>query len=135
MADHESDSSVNEEEELNLGIMKAGDYMIHVYLYKGANFLLDEDDLSDSFNAIALVSCGSDKFYSSTLDDCLVDSEDGHYWKEHFFFEPKGLSSDEIQSRNLRITILNKSLFRDKKVGEFDLDISSIYFMNEQHAL
>ena len=129
-----------EEEDLNLGIMKSGDYMIHVYLQKGKNFKLEDspDDSEDEdklFNAIAVVQCGSTKFYSKTLSDCKVNSDDGHYWGEHFFFEPKGLHSDEIQSTSLQIRIMDKCFFKDKTIGVFDIDLSSIYFMNEEHAM
>ena len=35
----------------------------------------------------------------------------------------------------LTIKVLEKSYFREKQVGAFDLDLARIYFQNDQHAI
>ena len=117
--------------------MKAGDYMIHIYLQHGKGFKLEENhDDSDgdnikTFNAMLQFNLGDEKKYSTPLKDCPVNTDDPNYWGEHFFFEPKGMTEDDIQELTLEIKVLDKGFFRDKCIGQFDIDISKIYLAND----
>ena len=64
-----------------------------------------------------------------------MKSENSRYWGEHFFFEPKGMSSDDIASQSVEIRVLDKGFFRDSLVGLFDIDVSQIYFQQDDHAI
>ena len=105
--------------EINLGTMKPGDYMVHVYLQKGKNFTLDEMDAegAKSFNALVQVSSSGKSEFSKCLSDSKIESNSPLFWGEHFFFEPRNMSSEEIQSQNVTIKLLDKGLFRDTQVG------------------
>ena len=45
------------------------------------------------------------------------------------------MSSEDIQSQNVTIKVLDKGLFRDTQVGQFEIDLAQIYFSNDQHVL
>jgi hypothetical protein len=64
-----------------------------------------------------------------------VKSEDPRYWGEHFFFELKNLTSDDISSQLVAVKVLDKGFLRDKMVGLFDINVQQIYFQNDDHAI
>ena len=80
--------------------MKPGDYMVHVYLQKGKNFTLDVLDTegAKSFNALVQVQSSGKSEYSKCMPDSVTETNSPMFWGEHFFFEPRNMSSDEIQS-------------------------------------
>ena len=124
--------------DLDIGTMKKGDYMIHVFIESGKNFLPEGVSLDEGqkvFNGIIQMDCCGETRYSSTMEDCLVNSDDGHYLGEHFFFEPRDMDADAIQAENLTIKVLDKGFFKNKQVGCFDLDVAQIYFKNDQHSI
>ena len=79
--------------------MKGGDYMIHVFIGKGTNLKpegVNFDGEQSVFDSIIEVECCGMKQFSSTVKDTLVNSDEGHYWGEHFFFEPRDITSDQV---------------------------------------
>jgi hypothetical protein len=122
------------EEEGELGIMKAGDYMIHVFVEGGKNFVVKDAD-AKTFDALLKLSCGTLSQHSQTLSDCVLKSDQPRYWGEHFFFEPTGLSSEDVASQVITVQLLDKGFLRDSQVGIFDIDLSQIYFEQEDHAI
>ena len=85
--------------DLELGIMRKGDYMIHVFIESGKSFVLaDQDSTKQAFDAIIQLECAGEKSFSKALKDVVPKSESMRYWGQHFFFEPKGMSSDDISS-------------------------------------
>ena len=107
--------------------MDKGDYVIHIFIQNGKNFVLNSTDEKQEFDALIQVNLGETKQYSKTVS-CPVKSENSRYWGEHFFFEPKNVGSDEIGSQSVEIRVLDKGFFRDSMVGLFDIDVSQIYF-------
>ena len=90
-----------EEKDIDIGVMKAGDYMIHIYLQHGKDFKLQEDEDSDdmgdkTFDAMMQFKIGDEKKYSQVIKECPVAQQEPKFWGEHFFFEPKGLTEDDI---------------------------------------
>lgn len=69
------------------------------------------------------------------MTDTIVDSDTGKYLGEHFFFEPRGITSDQIQGEILDIKVLKKGTMKNQLVGHFDIDLAKIYFRNDDHAL
>lgn len=121
---------------LDLGIMKQGDYMVHVFIEYGKNLKPegspdDSDAEQQIFDAVATVNCCGETRYSKKLGGVLMNSDEGVYWGEHFYFEPRNVTSDQIQAEILTIKVLEKGYFRDKEVGIFDMDLARIYFMND----
>lgn len=115
-------------QEFDLGEMKRGDYMIHVYLQKGKNFKTgssaDKSCEKKAINALVQVSLGQQSSYSKCLQNLPLNKNDADYWGEHFFFEPKKLSSEEIQSQQITLKVLDKGVFRDQMLGQFEMDLS-----------
>ena len=119
--------------DIDIGEMKPGDYMIHVYLQKGKNFRIEGE--ATTLNALIAVSSGGTTNYSNCKSACPVASDQEDYWGEHFFFEPRGVTGEEISSHNVQFKLLDKGVFRDVTLGTFEMDLSQIYFMNDQHAI
>ena len=57
------------------------------------------------------------KIYSKVMNDSVAEDENEQHWGEHFFFEPKNLSSDQIQSDQLKIVIFDKGMLKNRQVG------------------
>mgnify|MGYP002630424958 CR=1 FL=1 len=123
----------DEDDELDIVPMVAGDYMIHVFLQKGKNFKTDDD--KDTIDAICQIDTCSQIKYSEVHKGCTLNNSKGQYFGEHFFIEAKKMSKDDISESNVTIKLLNKGLFRDKVIGIFDIDIANIYSMNDKHVL
>ena len=136
---------------LDIGILSAGDYMIHVYLQAGKNFRPEDNEETTGFllqkftnkeekdqsvfDPMIKIECGEDSKHSTCKHKSLINDDNAIYWGEHFFFEPKALTQDEVQSQKIVIKVLDKGWFKDKLVGEFEFDVAQIYFMNEEHAI
>ena len=56
----------------NIGTMKQGDYMIHVFVEAGKSFVLDANQDKKMFNAMLRLNCGSSKNQFSKSNDCPV---------------------------------------------------------------
>lgn len=99
--------------------------MIHIFVESGKNFVLSDDDSAKkSFNACIQLNCAGKKEYSKTLKDMIPNNDNSRYWGQHFFFEPKNMSSDAIQSQVIEVKVLDKGFLRDSMVGMFDIDLS-----------
>ena len=118
----------------NIGTMKQGDYMIHVFIEEGKSFVLEANENKKQFNALLRLNSGSSKNQFSKSIDCPVQSDAKQNWGEHFFFEKIGMTSDQIQQEVLEIRIMDKGMLRDTVVGIFDIDISQVYF-KDKHAI
>jgi hypothetical protein len=93
--------------------------MVHVYVQKGKNFSLDvaDEQGAKTFNALIQIASGGKSSYSKCLQNSATESESTIYWGEHFFFEPRNMTSDDIQSQSVSVTVLDKGVFRDTQVG------------------
>ena len=82
--------------------MPEGDYLIHIFVETGKNFKLDafdnDEENQHTFNPVLKFQCVGKTYYSTPIKNALVNSDEGHYWGEHFFFEPKKVTGDFIQS-------------------------------------
>lgn len=78
--------------------MKSGDYMVHIFIEYAKNFEMAKSDETKTFNAVLQILCGEQKQFSSTKKDFPLKTTDARYWGEHFFFEPKNMSSEDISS-------------------------------------
>ena len=112
-----------------VGAMKKGDYMIHVYVEKAKEFFLAEGTTVDP---MVVVECLGQKQYTTSKDD--IGGVGETVWNEHLFLEPKGVEKDEAESGKVVIRIMDKGLFKDALIGEFELDMSFIYFIKD-HVL
>jgi hypothetical protein len=114
-----------------VGSMKTGDYMIHVYIIQGKTFNLDgADTLSPIIN---VSTCGITK-YTAAKDGVACKSQAPVSWREHLFFEPRGIHSSAIEGETISIKVMNKGMFRDEMIGTYDFDVTTVYF-KDKHAL
>lgn len=55
-------------------------------------------------------------------------------WREHLFFEPRGVHSSQIELDTISFKVKNKGIFKDELIGMYEFDITKIYF-EKGHAL
>lgn len=110
--------------------------MIHIFVENTKNFIPQNSEESQSvMDAVIQLNCGDAKQYSSTKKGIPVKSEDKRYWGEHFFFELKSQTGEDIANKQITVKVLDKGFLRDKMVGLFDIDVQQIYLQNDNHAL
>mmetsp|Transcript_30293 Transcript_30293/g.46313 ORF Transcript_30293/g.46313 Transcript_30293/m.46313 type:complete len:95 (+) Transcript_30293:310-594(+) len=55
-------------------------------------------------------------------------------WSEHLFLEPRGVDKRDAEKGKILIKLMDKGIFKDALIGQFEFDLSFIYFM-ENHTL
>ena len=99
-------------QEFDLGEMKRGDYMIHVYLQKGKNFKTgssaDKSCEKKAINALVQVSLGQQSSYSKCLQNLPLNKNDADYWGEHFSSSQKSSQAKRSNRNRLRSKCLTK---------------------------
>ena len=118
------ESSTNE-----VGEMKKGDYMIHVFIQQSRALKIPDQETVDP---IIKVKCLGKYQFTKEKDDIGVNNTVS--WNEHIFFEPKDLSQAEIEDGKIEIKVQDKRLFKDALIGIYSFDIPEIYFA-EKHAI
>jgi hypothetical protein len=80
-----------------------------------------------------VTTCGITK-YSASKDGVACKSQAAVSWREHLFFEPRGVHSSAIEAETISIKVMNKGIFRDEMIGVYEFDVTSVYF-KDKHAL
>ena len=110
--------------------MLSGDYMIHVFLEKIKEINVPEG--SSTIDPMLVVeSCGL-KTYSSAKDDIGPLSE--ITYGEHLFLEPRELDKKDAEAAKITLKLVDKGMFKDVLIGQFDFDMSFIY-LRDKHLL
>lgn len=112
-----------------IGEMKKGDYMIHVFIENARQIKVPVDNPADAMLEVTVLG---QKKYTSVKNDIGPTSKVA--WNEHMFFEPKNLSQEDIESAKIAIRLLDKGFFKDAMIGSYDLDVPFIYF-KEKHCM
>ena len=55
-------------------------------------------------------------------------------FKDHLFFEPRNMHKTAIESETISIKVKNKGLFKSELIGNYDFDLTKIYF-EDSHAI
>ena len=55
-------------------------------------------------------------------------------WSEHIFLEPRGVDKKEAEDAKIKLKLLDKGFFKDDMIGEFEFDLSHVYYMTD-HVL
>ena len=113
----------------SVGEMKRGDYMIHIYLEKGKEF----KGPNDTVDPMVEITCLGQKQYSSAKDDITQISE--VTWSEHIFLEPKNVEKKAAEDAQLQIRVLDKGFFKDSVIGQFEFNLTHLYFMKDHLLL
>ena len=84
---------------------------------------------NDTVDPLIVVECLGQKQYTSAKENISGVGE--VVWNEHLFLEPKQVEKESAESAKILIKLMDKGLFKDKLIGEFEFDLSFIYFKKE----
>jgi hypothetical protein len=112
--------------------MKTGDYMIHLLIQKAKNII--SENASPTIEAMFKINTFGKTSYSKVMKGTATSSERPVFWGEHVFMECRSLGKDELAEGMITIKLMDKGLFRDCVIGEFEADITKIYGSNDEHA-
>mmetsp|Transcript_17728 Transcript_17728/g.2904 ORF Transcript_17728/g.2904 Transcript_17728/m.2904 type:complete len:92 (-) Transcript_17728:1267-1542(-) len=74
--------------------LKKGDYIVHIYIEDGREFLSEKD--ANTIDAMVVVNCfNKDK---ATTKKSNIGSTSAVYWGEHLYFETKNADHGIIES-------------------------------------
>lgn len=113
-----------------VGKIKKGDYMIHLLVQTARNLQIANEDTVDP---IIQAECFGKKKWTSVKND--IGSNASVSWNEHIFFEPKNLTSEDILNQKLKIKILDKRMLKNAIIGNYEIDLSFIYFKDDHVIL
>ena len=78
------------------------------------------------------VTCLGQKQFSSAKDDIGGTAEIS--FGEHIFLEAPNIDKKTAEEGKIKLKMLDKGLFKNSMIGEFDFDVTQIYFKPD-HAL
>jgi hypothetical protein len=116
-------------EQASVGEMKRGDYRIHVYVEKAKDLKVPDDSTIDP---LIEISCLNLKQYSTVKEKIGGIGET--VWNEHLFLEPMNVEKLSADEAKISLKILDKGLLKNTQIGQFEFDMSFIYFKKD-HAL
>jgi len=56
-------------------------------------------------------------------------------WLEHIFLEQSNVEKKEAEDAKISIKLLDKGFFKNSLIGQFEFDLSYIYFMKDHLLL
>lgn len=121
--------TVKDDEAPVVGVLKRGDYMIHVLLEKAKDLKCPENCTVDPLIEVA---CLGQKCSSSSQSQ--VGSVGEVTWNQHLFMEPRNVEPRDAEEAKVTIKVMDKGFLRDSMIGQFEFDLSFIYFMAD-HVL
>lgn len=113
-----------------VGSMKRGDYMIHIYIEEAKN--LKTGGEGESVDPMVELNVLGQSKYTKAEDN--ISSTGIAVWNEHIFFEPKNVEKDDLENGKIEIRLLDKGFFKDALIGYYEFDLSYIYLM-DKHSM
>ena len=113
-----------------VGSMRQGDYMVHVFLEKIKEINIPEG--ATSVDPMVVVESLGQKQYSTAKDDIGGVGEVAY--NEHIFLEAKNVEKERAESGKVMLKLMDKGMFKDCLIGEFELDLSFIY-LKKDHVM
>jgi hypothetical protein len=113
-----------------VGEMKRGDYMIHIFVEKAKEIKVPENSTVDP---LIEITCLGQKKYTSAKDD--IGGLGEVVWTEHLFLEPRNVEKQEAEDAKIVIKLNDKGFLKDTMIGQFEFDLSYIYFMKDHLLL
>jgi hypothetical protein len=104
--------------------------MVHVFIEKAKEILLPDGRTVDP---IIVIECLGKKEYSTAKDD--IGGAGEVTWNEHLFLEAKKVEKETAECGKILIKLMDKGIFKDVLIGEFEFDLSFIYFMKDHVML
>ena len=107
--------------------MKIGEYFLHILIEETIGLAAsDEEKTTDP--KVKIEAMDTSKY--STVKK-LISSDTKVYWGEHFYFNKKYKSRDQLEEDLLVISVYDSSrLISSGLIGSFTVNIASIYFEN-----
>ena len=110
--------------------MKRGDYMIHVLIEKAKE--MKSYNPKDTVDPLVEVSCMGYKKYTTSKKN--ISQVGSVTWNEHLFLEPRSVEKQDAEDGRIMIKLLDKHFLKDSVIGQFEFDLTHIYFM-ENHTM
>ena len=110
----------------SVGVMKEGEYLLHVLIETGKNISLEGEDTVDPLIKVSFM--GKNK-QTTAKDNCTRSTQ--MKWDEHLFLETGKVGSKEVEEGLIEIEILNKGFFKSDLIGYFPISAPTIYNMKE----
>ena len=110
--------------------MRRGDYMIHVFVERAKE--MKGQNSGDTVDPMVEVSCIGLKKYTTSKKNISQLGE--VTWNEHLFLEPKNVEKQSAEDGRIMIKLLDKHFIKDLVIGQFEFDLTHIYFM-ENHLM
>ena len=110
--------------------MQSGDYMIHVFVEKIKEINVPENSTVDPMVVVEVLG---QKQFSSAKDDIGGIGE--VVYNEHLFAEARGVDKAEAENGKIMIKLMDKGFLKDALIGQFEFDLSFIYFMKDHLLL
>ena len=117
-------------EEPEVGTLKKGDYMVHVYIQEARQLKSPEGEAT--IDPMIEVQCRNSKKYTKALDD--IGTTGISSWHEHIFYEFQNMEAEDAEGTKININVLNKKMLKDSLIGNISFDLSYIYFQKD-HAM
>jgi hypothetical protein len=102
--------------------MKRGDYMIHIFVERAKNLLVDAEDKIDP---IVQINCLGERKFTKAQED--IGNTDIAIWDEHLFFEPKNKEVEDLEKAKVAIKLMDKGFFKDALIGYYEFDLTYLY--------
>ena len=118
-------------EEPVIGEMKRGDYMIHIFIEKIKDIKIDDGE--DTVDPMIETTCLKQKQYTSAKKGISGVGE--VTYSEHLFLEQRNVEKKDAEEAKITLRLLDKGFLRDDLIGQFDFDLSYIYFMKDHMLL
>lgn len=104
--------------------------MIHVFVEKIKEINVPEGGTVDPMVVIEVLG---QKKYSSAKDD--IGGLGEVVYSEHIFVEPRGVDKVDAEGAKIMIKLVDKGFMKDALIGQFEFDMSYIYFMKDHLLL
>mmetsp|Transcript_69380 Transcript_69380/g.96210 ORF Transcript_69380/g.96210 Transcript_69380/m.96210 type:complete len:190 (+) Transcript_69380:62-631(+) len=124
------DSGKDDKKKNEVGSMKRGDYMIHIYIEEAKN--LKTGGEGESVDPMVELNVLNQSKYTKAEEN--ISGTGIAVWNEHIFFEPKNVEKDDLENGKIEIRLLDKGFFKDALIGYYEFDLSYIYLM-EKHSM
>ena len=120
--DNKPKDDKEDDHEQNVCQMKRGDYMIHIYVERAKNLLVDAEDKIDP---IVQINCLGERKLTKAQED--IGNTDIAIWDEHLFFEPKNKEVEDLEKAKVAIKLMDKGFFKDALIGYYEFDLTYLY--------
>jgi hypothetical protein len=111
--------------------MRPGDYMVHVFIEKLKEINMPKGN--DTVDPMIVIESLGQKKFSSAKDNISPTAE--VVYSEHIFLEAPGIEKEGAECGKIMIKLMDKGFLKDVLIGQFEFDLSFIYFKKNNTLL